>query len=272
MISRININTMPFCGIHKTKVEPYRKEKIDFLNHTTDFFRYNFSKTDLTDEFLINYLYDLESKKPISIVSAGCSYGEEPYGYAVGLQYLEPKAQISAFDISEDVIEIAKEATYVLDKYEKEYFSAPDVSYDDFKEEIITSFRDNFECIDEENQKYRLKEGRLDNCHFFQADIRDISKHYKANSQDLVLCRNVLYHLDNVALEDPDDFQDVFEEIFDITKPGGLVCFDRREFEIYDYHMKKEGFKQPFAERPWIYQKPNKPSVKLISFFRNKLH
>lgn len=272
MISRINTNMVSFCGTHKVRVELYNKKNIDFLNHTTDFFRYNFSKKDLTDEFLIDYLSTKQSKNPISIVSAGCSYGEEPYSYAIGLEHLEPKAQISAFDISKDVIECAKNGAYTLDEFEKKYFSSLDNAYDDFKKEILKSFQDNFECIDEENQKYKLKDGHLDNCNFFQADIRDISKYYKANSQDLILCRNVMYHLDNVAFETPDEFQDVFEQLFDIAKPNGLVCFDSNEFEIYDEHMKKEGFIQPFSERPWIYQKPNRQSARLISFIRNKLH
>lgn len=272
MINRINTNTIPFRGMHKTKVESYNKENIDFLNHTTDFFRYNFSNSDLTDEFLIDYLSDLQTKKPISIVSAGCSYGEEPYSYAIGLQHLEPKVQISAFDVSKKVIECAKKGVYVLDEYEKKYFSEPDDTYDDFKKEIIANFKENFECIDEENQKYKLKDGCLNNCNFFQADIRDISKHYKANSQDLILCRNVLYHLENVAFDAPDEFQDVFEQLYDIVKPNGLVCLDSYEYDIYDEYMKKEGFIQPFEERPWIYKKPNRPSARLISFFRNKLH
>lgn len=81
-----------------------------WLLHQTHFF-----KEPETDEIVQNYIrYEFEDEPEINIVSGACSSGEEAKSYAMMLDDLGEKVNISGFDISEYSVEKAKKSKVSL--------------------------------------------------------------------------------------------------------------------------------------------------------------
>lgn len=77
---------------------------IGTVNHQTAFFR-----EPKTDEIVQNYILEnFGNDDEINIVSGACSTGEEAKSYAMMLDNIKDKLNISGFDISSEVIEDAK--------------------------------------------------------------------------------------------------------------------------------------------------------------------
>lgn len=77
---------------------------IGTLNHQTVFFR-----EPETDEIIQNYILEkFGNNEKINIVSGACSTGEEAKSYAMMLDFMKDKINISGFDISPKVIKYAK--------------------------------------------------------------------------------------------------------------------------------------------------------------------
>ena len=246
---KVNSNySLNFSAIHKRNIETSNASRLAYLNHTSHFFRYA-----ETDEFLIN-LFRNSNKKEINIASAGCSYGEEVYSYAIGLTNKDTK--INGFDISEEAIEHAKIGKYELDEYEMWYLNP---TYKQRKAQeyalplrdiLRKNFHNHFKKITK--TLYQLKPKSFKNCNFFVGNIKKTGSYFKETSQDLILCRNVLYHLPY------ENRKDVIAQFYSILKPEGLICLDSDTFIESSYEMKKQGFITPYPDKPWIFQKPKK--------------
>ena len=73
---------------------------------------------------------------------------------------------------------------------------------------------------------------------------------YDKESQDVILCRYVLYHLST------EEIQKVFKDAYETLKPGGLFCIEPPQYHCYQFDITRCGFKQPFRYAPCIFQKP----------------
>lgn len=249
---KINITpyyNQSFRAIHTKNVVQSQLSKTNYLNHTSHFFRYR-----ETDEFLISYLSKL-NQNSINIVSAGCSHGEEAYSYALGL-IDKPNVQINAFDISAEAIKEAKRGEYVLSEQEKLYlepkrfFLRPRKVQESIQDKIQKDFMQNFKCKDWKSYKFQLKDNHLNNCNFFVGDVTKSGSYFEKESQDLILCRYVLYHLDEEAKEK------ALAQFHEILKTGGLLCFEvEDDFAFKTSTMLDFGFTRPFVNFPHIYQK-----------------
>ena len=71
-----------FKAVHENLLELNSSNKIKMLNHTTQFFRYREMDEFITKKLKYKQLF---SNKPLNIISAGCSFGEEVYSYAITL-------------------------------------------------------------------------------------------------------------------------------------------------------------------------------------------
>ena len=270
MISPLRYNNLSFKAHINT--EYIRTKYSDYLCHTTEFFRYNNSRYDNTESFMIKELEKMQKDKPLNIVSIGCSYGEEAYSYAMGLKHLNPRPNIIGIDPSESAIKGAREGIYTLNDREQLYLIKKNTWYDDgIRNAVRPIFNDNFECINKDSKTYQLKKGHLGNCEFYRGEIQELSKFFKANSQDCLLCRYVLYHCRGQEMTNPKEYRRIFTQMFDVLKPGGLLCLNKDEYEFYNENLINEGFIQPYKTKPWIYQKPNSLTKALISHFRQKL-
>jgi len=254
---KLNLNpnyNLGFSAIHTKNVVQSNLSKTNYLNHTSHFFRYR-----STDEFLLNYLSKL-NQDSINIVSAGCSYGEEAYSYALGL-IDKPNVQINAFDVSSEAIKGAKKGEYTLSTQEKFYLDPrryPLKSTNNkssLQDKVQKGFMENFDCISWDEYKFKLKKGCLSNCKFFVGDVTKTDKYFKKNSQDLILCRYVLYHLDEFSREK------AVEQFYETLKPGGLLCFEvDDDYYVSPTTMYSLGFTRPYYPNfPNIYQKPKNP-------------
>jgi len=273
MISYIKpYNNISFKAQHKNTMEHISSVGSGYLNHTTSFFRYNQDKYKQTDKFLIEYLREKANKNPLTILSAGCSFGEEVYSYALGLNNLNPKPKIVGIDASQTAINEAKKGMYTLNDFEKWYLVKNNTWYDkEFRDEMRKEFSKNFEYFDEENKTYKLRTGSLNNCDFLNIDIQKLVNNFRANSQDCILCRYVLYHLTSLSFEKPDEYNEIFMQLFDILKPGGILCLNSDEYDMYDEKLLETGFVHFDNERPWLYQKPKTIGNHILSYFRHKL-
>ena len=249
-----SINAISFRAIHEINSEINKNYEIPTLIHTTQFFRYN----DV-DELIVKKLQQKQffQRKPLSIVSAGCSYGEEVYSYAIALDNPKHTPKILGIDMSEMAIKEAKRGQYVLDIKERELlqrnFSLPRTeALTEYEKKNRSCFNKNFRCINSKNGVYEKKLNRFANCSFVQGNILDIDNLCKNNSQDIILCRNVLYHLDNA------DIESFAKKAYKILKAGGMICIAPNEYAKFQSFFTKEGFKQPFKEAPCIFKKTHK--------------
>ncbi|MCB2171489.1 protein-glutamate O-methyltransferase CheR [archaeon] len=126
------------------------------------------------------------SRKPIKVLSAGCSSGEEPYTLSMLLnEYNERKNckvnfRVEALDVDSEVIRKAQKG-----EYNKESFKELDKKY------IKKYFTDV-------NDKYIVK-SELKRCITFR--LHDINKPIKDNYYDVIFCRNVFIYFTNESKE-----------------------------------------------------------------------
>ena len=59
----------------------------------------------------------------------------------------------------------------------------------------------NFKCTSWRDYKFQRKHDCLKNCNFFVGDVTKTANYLEKDSQDLILCRYVLYHLDEESKE-----------------------------------------------------------------------
>ena len=246
-------SNLSFKAVHTKNISKSPLSKTNYLNHSSHFFRYR-----STDEFLIDYLSKL-NQDSINITSAGCSYGEEAYSYAIGL-IDKPNVQINAFDISQEAIKGAKKGEYVLSTQEKLYLDPrrfplkSQNTKEPLQDKIQKDFMKNFKCISWRDYKFQRKHDCLKNCNFFVGDVTKTASYLEKDSQDLILCRYVLYHLDEESREK------AVKDFYQTLKPGGLLCFEVDEdFAVDTITMLSCGFIRPFREFPHIWQKSSKP-------------
>ena len=254
MILKFNPHSnLSFNAIHTKNITQSQLSKTNYLNHTSHFFRYR-----STDEFLIDYLSRLDQDS-INITSAGCSYGEEAYSYAIGL-LAKPNVQINAFDISQEAIKGAKKGEYVLSIEEKLYLDPRRIplksknTKEPLQDKIQKDFMKNFKCTSWKDYKFQLKSNCLKNCNFFVGDVTKTASYLDKDSQDLILCRYVLYHLDEESKEK------AVKDFYKTLKPGGLLCFEvDDDFAVDTITMLSNGFTRPFPKFPHIWQKSSNP-------------
>ncbi len=182
------------------------------------------------------------SGKPITIWSAGCSTGEEPYGLAMLVdesRALFPQARFKFLgtDVNEDSLTLARAA-----QYEQRSINQVPPTY---LERYFTSF----------DGKYALT-----------ADIRrmvDFTYHNllepalpppvsAPNSVDVIFCRNVfIYFADEIVTE-------IARRFFNVLLPGGFLVVGHSE----TLDRLSTGFEMVFLSGAYIYRKPLTPEQK----------
>lgn len=163
-------------------IEKNHELKTEFLDRITinvsEFFR-NYKRWEILEKKILPKL--LKDKSKISVWSAACSTGEEPYTLAIILSNFLPLHSISilATDIDPNVIEKAKAGIY----HENSLKEVPV----HIKEKYFTQVSATEYKIDEKlKQPIRFKIEDL-----FQANYR--------NEFDLIVCRNVLIYFTEEA-------------------------------------------------------------------------
>jgi len=94
------------------KDEEKRREFLDYITiNVTEFFRNPNRWNHLKDKILPE-LKELAGEKPLKMLSAGCSSGEEPYSLAILATECKLRFEIVAVDVDEGILKKAKEGVY----------------------------------------------------------------------------------------------------------------------------------------------------------------
>lgn len=154
----------------------------------TYFFRENCQLMALSEEILPEIKNRKESnnrERKLSIWSAGCSTGEEPYTIAMLILETDKfkgwNIEIFGNDISQRVLEVARKGVYT-----KSSFRSTDKRFID----------KYFEPLDE---KYRIKDEVKNMVRFGYLNLMDESKMNLISNMDVIFCRNVLIYFDVVS-------------------------------------------------------------------------
>ena len=156
------------------------KEFIDRLTiNVSEFFR-NKKRWDVLKDRVVPEL--IHNKSRITIWSAACSTGEEPYSLAILFKEYFPtvKVDILATDIDEEALKKAKEAVYM----EQALKEVPPI----LKQKYFTY----------EKGMYRLDSALEQNITFKKHNL--LADRYPSN-YDLIVCRNVLIYFTDEAKE-----------------------------------------------------------------------
>ena len=156
--------------------------------------------------------------KPIRILSAPCSTGDEPYSLAIIAEYLHRKnflsnpVEIWACDIDPNVIDFARQGIFTKDTLRT--FS-------------LNSLHENFTCHDEDH--YEIKPHLKKYIHFF---TQDLLKPLDLDNFDLILCRNFLIYISKQHQKI------VINNLIQCMKRGGYLMLGKTEgFPLLNVHI-----------------------------------
>jgi chemotaxis protein methyltransferase CheR len=178
-------------------------------------------------------LPQLETRRQISIWSAACSTGEEPYSIAFCLlehfsQRLQPPSiQILATDISNRVLASAQRAAY----QEERFSSLPMAEIKPFLLRGVGNWKG----------WYRIKPSVRDLIEFRRQNLMDSFS--QIGSHPLIFCRNVMIYFDQSTQEA------LVSRLADCLEPGGYLFIGHSE----SLNRISHGFEYV---QPAIYRKP----------------
>ena len=183
----------------------------ELLGKLTTNYTYFQRETESFDYLVKRILPDLEQKhrsdKVLSIWSAACSSGEEPYNITMymmdyfGAKWREWDARMLATDLSIDVLKKAKAGVYQL------------------PENMPESWKRNY--FKPSGNRYEIAKKVKDNVIFRQFNLMDDIKFKR--KFDLIFCRNVMIYFDvptKTAL---------INRMYDATVPGGYLIISLSE-------------------------------------------
>lgn len=199
------------------------KDFIDYLTiNVTEFFR----TPEKFDELEKHVFADLMAKSPrLSIWSAGCSIGAEPYSIAMALNEMTPGVQhkILATDLDLEMLAKAKQGVYSLNEIK----NIPQARM----KKYFTETNGQYQISDEIKRKVEFKRHNL---------LLDKFE----TGFDLILCRNVVIYFTEEAKDQ------LYRRFFAALKPGGVLFVGGTEAIL---NFRDMGFVQ---YRPFFYRKP----------------
>lgn len=190
-----------------------------------------------------------ETDRSISIWSAGCSTGEEPYSIAmILLETLELpqiwQIQILATDISQQALAVARQGVY-----EQQAIHFTDGKYLEKYFKCRAGKCEYFECRDEKHQlKNRVKEMVKFSYHNLMDEPYPLSP---AGLWDIIFCRNVCIYFQ------PEVAQKVVQNLYQSLNEGGYLFVGHAESL---YHLSHQ-FVPLEMEKAFVYYKPRQKEM-----------
>jgi chemotaxis protein methyltransferase CheR len=204
-----------------------KKELVHLLDavttNKTDFFRepdhFNYLKNTVLPGF------KARGKKHLRVWSAACSTGEEPYTLAMVLsEYQRSDSgfafEILATDVCTRVLEVARQATYAMEKIDP-------VPAEYRKRYLLKGKGENRHLVRiAQEQRARVSFGRLN---FMAGDFR------LPKMQHIIFCRNVLIYFDKKTQEA------VINKLCQYLEPDGYLFLGHSESILgYDVPLRQE--------------------------------
>jgi chemotaxis protein methyltransferase CheR len=194
-------------------------DEIDKLFHFitvnyTSFYR----DSDVYDQFYQEILPQIfRSKKPVKVLSAGCSSGEEPHTLSILLNEYNERNNckvnfsIDALDVDSEMIHKAQKG-----EYNKESFKELDNKY-------IQKY------FTEVNDKYIIKNEVK---RYISYRLHDINKPIKDNYYDVIFCRNVFIYFTNESKER------ALENFYNALKENSYLIIGKTEMMPISFNSK----------------------------------
>ncbi|MGB0766404.1 MAG: CheR family methyltransferase [Phycisphaeraceae bacterium] len=169
---------------------PYQTEEFqEMFNritiNETSFFRNEPQLKTFEERILPELLEARKATKTLRIWSAACSSGEEPYTLAIqiyrslGLRLADWRIEILGTDISEKVLNIAREGKY-------HRYAIRGTS-----DAVVSRF------FKEEDKHYLLNSDIMSMVHFEKLNLKDVFAARRFGTFDLIMCRNVMIYFDD---------------------------------------------------------------------------
>jgi chemotaxis protein methyltransferase CheR len=199
-----------YLRAHPSSEEEFRELSRRITNNETYFFRES-AHFEAIVNVVVPELGPLLRSRPLRILSAACSSGEEPYSLAVrltdaGFELSGVRWEIDACDLNPMRIEQARSGVY-----EGLSFRACD-------EATIRR------CFEEETAgRFRLKERYRRGVRFFQANLAAPFSGVGWGRYDIVLCRNLLIYFGSEA------FDRLIARFAELLCPGGYLFLGHAE-------------------------------------------
>jgi chemotaxis protein methyltransferase CheR len=224
---------------HYLRSHPRRDSELDELvrhltNNETYFFRepHHF---DIVVRHVVPALMPELRTRPLRVLSAGCSSGEEPYTLAIalhdsGLELRGVRWQIDACDLNRDRLARAREAAY------------EGGSLRACAEEALRR------CFEEREGRRVLRERYRKNVRFFEANLATAAS-VGQPPYDIVFCRNLLIYFDDSG------FDRAVGVLARVLTPGGYLFLGHSESLI----DRSDDFVPVWLEGAMVYRKRDRP-------------
>lgn len=198
----------------------------EITTHKTDFFRENnhFEFLKRTFPELKKTIPKIQVKNEISIWSAGCSTGEEPYTLSMVMKESFPEMyfRILATDISQEAVLAAVKGLYP--------YSIQSEMNPFFITRYFTKLKEGFQLKEEVKKTVTFRHFNLMNPFPFKKKFQ------------IIFCRNVMIYFSNQTIED------LLQKFYNVLDIGGLLFIGHSESLINK--------RNPFRYiQPTIYQK-----------------
>ena len=176
-----------FLRCHPDREGEFERLACQLTNNETYFFRepHHFA---IVAKHVVAGLGDALRTRPLRVLSAGCSSGEEPYSLAIALhdQGLELRGrswEIDACDLNRDRITRAREGIY-----EGGSLRACD-------EHALRR------CFEPRGTRFRLRDRYRKSVRFFEANLAPPGAMIGSPPYDVIMCRNLLIYFDDAGFD-----------------------------------------------------------------------
>lgn len=176
-----------------------------------------FLRGPLQFEALLGPVLDMflsdDKKQELKLIVAGCSIGSEPFTIASVLRSHSPEMEfkIHAFDIEEDIIQMAQTGIYPQEWV---------FNHKKITDEFVSSTFDKVEG------KYKVKEEIARLVTFAVDDALDTTLKERIGQADILFAQNFLYHLP------PKESRRALENLCTLLKPKSVLFLDGVDLEI----------------------------------------
>lgn len=195
---------------------------------------------ELCVQHILPRLQQADQQRPLRVLSAGCSSGEEPYSLAMALeQHWGPRArdvQIDACDLDRPVLDKARAGRYTA-------FSFRGVDH---------QIRERFFLA--QGRRFELRADIRQRVNFFELNLLAPVWPTTAGAYDLILFRNVSIYFD------PETRARIQRQLADRLHPGGILIVGSTETLANDL-----GILQLTAEREQYYLRKCAPDEQPVS-------
>jgi chemotaxis protein methyltransferase CheR len=199
---------------HYLRAHPGREEEFEQLaqrltNNETYFFR-DPAQLDAIVDHIVPSLGALRPGRPLRLLSAGCSSGEEAYSLAVkltdsGIELSGVRWTIDACDLNPIRLDQARRASY------------EGLSLRACDEAMLRH------CFTQEDGRYVLRDRYRRNVRFFSTNLAAAHAGLGWGSYDVIVCRNLLIYFSTVA------FDRLIARFAQLLPPGGYLVLGHSE-------------------------------------------